>query len=168
MASGLLLACCTAPATAEDLHLLIEKDVWIPLLAASNAFDAERFLAVQSRDLVRVSTDSGEVYGLARYEREIRDGFQRARERGIVRRSEVRFLVRTASDGLAYETGYFRSQAKLSSGEVRTRLTRFEFVLRKEGGQWRILLDKDTADDGRITEAAFRAATPMKSAATAR
>jgi len=135
------------------------------ILAASDAFDAERFLAVQSKDLVRVAPDSKEVYGLARYQTEIREGFPRARSRGIVRKTELRFLERTASDDLAYETGYFRSRVTLASGEVRTRYARYEFVLRKEGEQWKILLDKDTAEGGRITEEAFRAAAPMRQAA---
>jgi hypothetical protein len=33
-------------------------------------------------------------------------------------------------------------------------------VLRKEGGKWKILVDKDTADEGKITEAMFRAVNP--------
>ena len=146
----------------DDTQLQIERDVWIPLFAASNAFDAEGFLALQSKDMVRVSVDSKEVYGLARYQTEIREGFERARARGLVRKSEMRFLERTTSDDLAYETGYFRSHATLPSGEELIRYSRFEFVLRKQGGKWRILLDKDTAEGGRITEEAFRAASPMR------
>lgn len=160
----LLLVSDVVRAADNDIQSQIEQDVWLPLLAASNAFDAEAFLAVQSRDMVRVAIDSREVYGLARYQSEIRAGFQRAKERGIVRTSEVRFLERHASDEWAYETGYFRSQVTLADGERRVRYSRFEFVLRKEGGKWRILVDKDTADEGRITAEDFQAAEPMKSA----
>lgn len=142
----------------------IEADVWIPFLAASDAFDADRFLAVQSRDLVRVSTDAKRVYGLARYETEIREGFRRARERGITRVSEVRFLDRVADGDLAYETGFFRSRVTLANGEVRVRYTRFEMVLRREAGTWKFLLDKDTSDGGSITEEAYQAAAPMNHA----
>lgn len=157
----LLLVTCVR-AGGDDAHLQIERDVWIPLFAASNAFDAEGFLAVQSKDLVRVSLDSKEVYGLSRYQREIREGFKRARERGVARKSEMRFLERAASEDLAYETGYFRSQVTLPDGQERVRYSRFEMVLRKEGGKWKILVDKDTADGGRITEEMFRSATPMR------
>ena len=160
----LLISSIVVPVAAQDIQSQIDRDVWIPLFNASNAFDADAFLAVQSRDMVRVSVDSKEVYGLARYQSEIRKGFKRAGDRGIVRKSEVRFLERTASDELAYETGYFRSQVTLVSGEQRVRYSRFEFVLRKEGGKWRILIDKDTADGGRITEEQFRAAAPMRQA----
>lgn len=151
-------------ADAEDIQLQIDRDVWIPLFTASNAFDAEAFLTLQSRDVVRVSVDSKDVSGLARYQSEIREGFKRAKERGIVRKSEVRFLERNASGELAYETGYFRSQVTLPSGEQQVRYSRFEFVLRKEGGKWRILIDKDTSDGGRITEEQFLAAASMRQA----
>jgi ketosteroid isomerase-like protein len=153
-----LLASAAAAQPAQEEQRQIENDVWIPLMRASVAFDAEGFLAVQSKDLVRVSVDAGEVYGLDRYQREIREGFPRARARGITRQNEVRFLQRVASDSLAWETGYFRSQVRMPDGEERVRYTRFEMVLRKEGGKWKILVDKDTSDQGKITEAMFEAA----------
>lgn len=164
MVSYVVLCSCVAAVTAaaQDAQLEIEKDVWIPFLAASSAFDADGFLAVQAKDLVRVSTDARQVYGLARYQTEIRDGFRRARERGVKRVSEVRFLDRIANGDLAYETGYFRSRVTLANGEVRIRYTRFEMVLRKEAGTWKLLLDKDTTEGGTITAEAYEAAAPMK------
>lgn len=160
----LLIAFLVAGVSAQDVALQIERDVWIPLLAASGSFDADAFLALQSRDLVRISVDSNEVYGLSRYQKEIRDGFPRAKARGITRKSEVRFLQRNHSDDLAHETGYFRSEVTMSNGDVRVRYSRVEFVLRKEIGKWRILVDKDTADGGKITAEQFSAAAPMRSA----
>ncbi|HEX6729436.1 MAG TPA: DUF4440 domain-containing protein [Pyrinomonadaceae bacterium] len=160
---GLLLIFCPVGTQAliQSEQQQIEKDIWIPFLTASNAFDANGFLAVQSDDFVRVAVDRKEVYGLARYRSEIREGFVRALGRGIKRRSEVRFLERNASDNLAYETGYFREQVTLPGGEVRTRYARFEFVLRKESGKWKILIDRDTASGATITEEVFRAARPL-------
>lgn len=161
----LFVAFLVAGVSAQDVALQIERDVWMPLLSASGSFDADAFLAIQSRDLVRVSVDSNEVYGLSRYQKEIREGFPRAKARGITRKSEVRFLQRNHSDDLAHETGYFRSQVTMPDGDVRVRYSRFEFVLRKEDGKWRILVDKDTADAGKITAEQFSAAAPMRSGA---
>jgi ketosteroid isomerase-like protein len=151
----------TTAAAGDPVQADIDRDVWLPFMAASDAFNAEGFLAVQSKDLVRVAVDQREVYGLDRYAGEIREGFKRARERGLNRTSEARFLSRAASETHAYETGYFKSQATLANGEMRTRYSRFEFVLRKENGAWRILIDKDTAEGGKITEQDFQAATPI-------
>ena len=160
-ALGLLLVLAASVGASDEVQRQIDRELWIPFLAASNAFDAGGFLAAQSKDMVRVSPDSGEVYGLARYQSEIREGFARARERGLVRRSEMRFLERTASDELAYETGYFRSEATLPTGEVRVRYTRFEMLLRKENGKWKILVDKDSARGDAIDEETFLSAAPM-------
>lgn len=167
----LLLACllgwCAAGSTAvagEDVARQIDREVWIPFMAAASAFDADGFLALQSKDLVRVSQDDNEVYGLDRYAREVREGFPRAKARGAKRTSEVRFLTRTHAGDLAYETGYFHSRATLANGEERRRYTRFEVVLRKEAGTWKILLDKDTQDGGAITEAMYLQAQPLSQA----
>lgn len=137
---------------SSEVARQIDAQVWTPMMAASNAFDADGFLGVLSPDLVRVAVDSNEVYGLGRYEREIRAGFARARERGIRRRSEVRFLSRAQSDDLARDAGIFRSEAIQADGEVRVRYTAFEVLLRREDGRWKILVDQDTARGGAITE----------------
>ena len=161
---ALLIALVAGHTAAQnDLQIEIERDVWNPLFKASNLFDAEGFLSVQSRDLVRISLDLKEIYGLDRYRREITVGFKRAKDRGIVRISEARFLDRNASGEHAYETGYFRSEVTMPNGEKRVRFSKFEFVLRKENGKWRILVDKDTADGGKITAEEFSSAAPMRS-----
>jgi ketosteroid isomerase-like protein len=155
---------CLGIATAQEYSAQreIDEHVWRPFMAASNSFDAEKFLAVQSKDMVRVAPDAKQVYGLERYAREIREGFERARGRkGLIRSSEMRFLSRSAAGDLAHETGYFRSRTVLPSGEVRTRYSKFEMILRKENGRWKILVDKDSAEGGTITEATFLAATPL-------
>jgi ketosteroid isomerase-like protein len=146
---------------SPDVEREINAQVWLPMLAASKSFDADGFLAVQSRDLVRVSVDTKEVYGLERYATEIRAGFRRAKERALKRTSEMRFLTRTHSGALAHETGIFKSEVVLASGERRTRYTRFEMILRKEAGRWKILVDKDTSQNGTITEEEYRAAAPL-------
>jgi len=149
-------------AAQDDVQRQIDNDVWIPLFAASDKFDADKFLSIYSKDLVRVSVDANQVYGMERFESEIRPGFKRARERGIRRKSEMRFLRRTATGNLAFETGYFRSEAVLANGELSVRYTLFEFILRKEGKHWKILVDKDSTEKGAITEKDFQVATPLK------
>ncbi len=151
----------SAQTTTSDVAREIDAQVWIPMLEASNRFDADAFLAIQSPDVVRVSVDTNEVYGLDRYRRELVDGFARARERGVKRRSEVRFLTRAHSGELARDTGIFRSEAVLASGEMRDRYTAFEMVLRKERGQWKILVDQDTARGGTITEQDYLKGMPL-------
>ena len=160
---------CLAVATAQKSDVGAERDidtqVWIPMLRGSNQFDADLFLGVLSADLVRVSVDRDEVYGMDRYSSEIRAGFARARERGLRRTTTVRFLTRTRTNTLARDTGIFRSEVTLPGGETRLTYTGFEMILRKENGRWKLLLDQDTSRGGSITEQDFLAGRPLSMAA---
>ena len=168
----LLLAAAHPFAVASDpapdeLRRQIDDDVWRPFLAASSSFDAEGFLAVQSPDLVRISEATGEIHGLDHYAASISQGFRRVRERGgVTRTTEARFLARSASANLAHEAGYFRSTT-VRDGQTRVAYTRFDFVLRRENGRWKILVDRDSphrlssGEAQPITEADFLAAQPL-------
>lgn len=155
----------SAKAQNANEQLQIERDVWIPFFAASNKFDAEGFLAICSEDLIRIGVDQKEVFGFERYANQIREGFKRAKERGVERNSEVRFTERNIIGDYAYESGYFKSNVQLGDGEKQVRYTRFEFVLRKENGKWKILVDRDTLSGEQITEAIYIKAAPMTSMA---
>jgi hypothetical protein len=143
----------------------IDTQVWSPMLRGSNQFDADLFLGVLSPDLVRVSIDRNEVYGIDRYTNEIRAGFMRARERGVRRSTTVRFLTRTQTNALARDTGIFRSEVTLPGGETRLTYTAFEMILRKENGVWKLLVDQDTSRGGSITERDFLAGRPLSAEA---
>lgn len=150
-----------AQTTSSNVAREIDAQVWIPMLEASDRFDADAFLGIPSPELVRVSVDTNEIYGLDRYRSELVPGFSRAREPGIKRRSEVRFLTRAHSGELARDTGIFRSEVVLASGEVRVQYTAFEMILRREHGRWKILVDQDTSRGGAITEQEFLKGTPL-------
>lgn len=153
----------SAQVAVSDVTREIDAQVWVPMLRASDQFDAEGFLAVQSAELIRVSVDRNEVYDLDRYAGEIRAGFARARERKLRRTSTLRFLTRTHSGGLARDTGIFRSEVVLASGETRVSYTAFEMILRKEDGRWKLLLDQDAGREGTITEQDYLKGTPLAS-----
>jgi hypothetical protein len=152
--------------SVKDVEAQINTQVWEPMLRASNQFDADGFLAVLSRDLVRVSTDRNLIYGFERYNKETREGFARARERGLRRTSTMRFTSRAHSQGLARETGVFRSEVVLGNGQTRVSFTAFEMILRQEAGLWKLLVDQDSWREGKITEAEYLAAKPMSGEAS--
>ena len=164
--SALLAVLTSMVVVAQDMRSQIETDVWQPLFRGSNTFDADLFLSAQSRNLVRVAVDQKVAYGVDRYAREIREGFKRAKERRIVRRSEARFTDRSVDGDYALESGYFRSEVVMPTGEKRIRYSRFEFVLRREAGKWKILVDRDTSAGPEITEEIYLRASPMSLAIT--
>jgi len=147
---------------AQDYQREINEQVWKPFLKASNEFDGEGFMAIQSKDLIRVGIDDKVIHGYSKYEEGILPGFKRLREEGkVVRTTEVRFIERITSADLSYETGYFKSVTRLSSGELRTRYTRFYFILRKESSVWKILVDSDARGTD-VTEEMFQSAQPLE------
>jgi hypothetical protein len=165
LCAGIGAVLCTAAASAAqttplDVAREIDAQVWIPMMTASNSFDAEGFLAVVSPDLVRVAEDRNEIYGLDRYRAEIVPGFARARERGVRRTSSVRFLGRSQAGDLARDHGIFRSEVVLAGGGTQVRFTAFDMILRREQGRWKILVDRDSARGGTLTEADYARGTP--------
>lgn len=163
-AIALILSCLSPLSLANPTHVedQINTQVWIPMLTASDQFDEDGFLAVLSPDLVRVSVDRNLVYGFERYAQETREGFARARERGLRRTSSMRFITRAHSPGLARETGVFRSEVIFGDGRKRVSFTAFEMILRHEEGRWKLLVDQDMWREGKITEAEYLAAQPMR------
>jgi hypothetical protein len=55
---------------------------------------------------------------------------------------ELRFIQRIASNDKAFEVGYYKTTStNKSTGEARTGHGKFHFVLRRENGTWKILVD---------------------------
>jgi ketosteroid isomerase-like protein len=156
-----LLLLFSLPIRAASIEQEIDAQLWRPFLRASAAFDDAAFLALHSSDFVRVSLDRKEIVGLEAYAGTVREGFARARARGLRRHAEMRFLSRTTSATLAHETGYFYGRALLPDGGTRETFTRFEAIVRKEPEGWRLLLDMDSSEGGAITRAMYeQAASP--------
>lgn len=147
----------------QDIEKEINEQVWKPFLKASTEFDGDGFMALQSKDLIRISLDRKDIHGYARYEEGIIPGFKRVKSEGKVRRTtEVRFIDRILSNDFAYETGYFKSRTTLANGQLRVSYTKFFFILRKENNAWRILVDSDTSEGGLITEEMFMEAKAIE------
>ena len=143
-----LIQCGWGLAYASD-QCSIDRDVWIPFLAASNAFDAEGFISMHAPDFEYVGSNREEVQQLDAYSAGIRSGFARAREKGILRDSEMRFVRRFSSGKMAFDSGYFRSRTTMPDGNVRERFTRFDVLLfLQSDGKWRIRLDQDALEPG--------------------
>jgi ketosteroid isomerase-like protein len=147
----------------QDIEKEINEQLWKPFLKASTEFDGDGFMALQSKDLIRISLDRKDIHGYAPYEEGIIPGFKRVKSEGKVSRTtEVRFTDRILSQDLAYETGYFKSRTTLADGRLRISYTKFFFILRKENNAWRILVDSDSNEGGSITEEMFLAAKPLE------
>jgi ketosteroid isomerase-like protein len=148
----------------------IDEQVWRPFTAAIHTHDVAAFMALHSADVVRVERNARHVMDFAEYRRQMETSW--ARFSGAAPKAEkfpfeLRFTERLCNGSLANEVGYYRFERTLPNGESRASYGRFQVVLRKEGGVWKILVDSDTHEGGVVTDEMFNAAQPVTSPARA-
>lgn len=151
----------TYGACAQDVQKEINEQVWKPFVQAFSQGDADGFLAVHSKDVIRSPRDSKKVFGWTAYLDQQRSSDQRAKDAGRSHSLELRFTERIAQDDRAVEVGVYKTTTIDKQGNARSFFGRFHVVLRKEGGAWKILVDTDSSEGGTIGEKEFLAAKAM-------
>lgn len=143
-----------------DLQKQINEQVWKPFIKAFNNNDNEGFKKVHSRDVIRIIRDDNRVMGYEEYFKPVADSIKEnwaTWKRNI----ELRFIQRIASDGKAFEAGYYKTAStNTSTGETRVSYGKFHVLLRTENGQWKILMDQDAKEDA--NEVKFQSARPIE------
>jgi ketosteroid isomerase-like protein len=143
----------------------IDLQVWKPFTQAIMSHDPEKFIALHSRDVVRVERNSKKIFGYDEYKKTM-EGWQQWKQKlqtsGTKYTFELRFTERIANADMAYEVGYFKNESVAPGGEKRIGYGKFHVVLRKEDGLWKILVDSDSNEGLSITEKMFLAATPLQ------
>ena len=144
----------------DSLQKQINAQVWKPFIKAFNNDDNEGFKMIHSTDLIRVIQDDNRVLGYAEYLQPVADSIK-AQWANWKRNIELRFTQRIASDGKAFETGYYKTTTRnIKTGETRRSYGKFHVLLRTENGTWKILIDQDAKEDA--DEKRFQLAEPME------
>jgi ketosteroid isomerase-like protein len=152
----------SASAFAQNAQNEINEQVWKPFIRAYDALDADAFLALHSKEVVRAPRDDGRVMAYDEYASVIASGDQNAKINKFKKKLELRFTERWVNQNLAYEVGVYKSQLIRPSGNVTVYHGRFQVVLRKENGTWKIVMDSDSSEGGTIGEKEFLSARPME------
>jgi ketosteroid isomerase-like protein len=159
MKLSLLFAILLVPALSSaqaDIQKAINDQVWKPFIQNFNSGNTEGFMAVHSKDLVRVPRDSKKLSDFAQYKKQLEYNGKSAK-----RTIELRFTERITGDNKASEVGIYKTTVTTPQGEIKTHYGKFLVILRKENGTWKILVDTDSSEGGTITEEAFLAAHPL-------
>lgn len=151
----LLVFVTFAEARSQDYQREIDDQVWKPFIKAFNDLDADRFLAVHSKDLVRSPRDSKKVLTWDEYLQQQHKGDDWSKANNATRTLELRFTERIASATQAIEVGIYKTTNTDNKGERRSFYGRFHVVLRKENGVWKILVDTDSSEGNTIGEKDF-------------
>lgn len=151
----LVSLCCFAQDHQKDIN----AQVWIPFIDSFNQRNNEGFMAVHSKDLIRVPRESKIVLNFDQYKKENADGNSRSQSKQTI---ELRFLERIANENQAFEVGIYKTTVADSNGKSREFYGKFHVVHRKENGIWKILVDSDSSEGGTIGEKNFLEAKPMQ------
>lgn len=150
---------------AQDHDRDIDEQVWKPFTKAIMTQDVEAFMALHSKDVIRVERNSKQIFGKETYQMNAADNWPKWKEslqkNNIQYAFELRFLERITNGDIAYQVGYFKNESMMPSGQKRVSYGKFHVVLKKEGGRWKILVDSDSDLNGTITEEMFLAASPL-------
>jgi ketosteroid isomerase-like protein len=158
----LVLELIAADSTAQATQLEINNQVWKPFIETYNNHDTQGFLAVHSKDVIRSPRDSKSVWNWNEYFQRIKQGDDEAKTTGTKRKLELRFTERIANNDLAVDVGIYKATSIESDGKSRAFYGRFHVALRKENGTWKILVDTDSSERGKVGEKDFISANAME------
>ena len=151
----LLIAVLTSCDTgAQDTKQEINDQVWSPFIQAYAALDANAFMDVHTKDVIRVVRDAGEIKVGQEYAKSMQESANRNQERGTRRSISFSFLERIHTNNYAFEVGYYKVESA-SGGQQYVSYGKFHVVLKKHRGQWKILVDSDSSLNNSITEEDF-------------
>lgn len=145
-----------------DIQKEINEQVWKPFIKTFNEYNAKGFLDLHSKDVVRSSRDSKEVLNWDQYFQQQDSGDKRSLANGSKRTLELRFLERIGDSEKAIDVGVYKTTSIRKDGTARSFYGKFIVVLRKENGMWKILVDTDSSEGGKITEKEFLEAVAME------
>ena len=153
-----LLAIGNSMAQAPNYQKEINEQVWLPFIESYGSNNSEAFMALHSKDLVRVTVDNKVIQLFDSYKYSTERGNSNRKNLNIKPSIEFRFVQRIANDQAAYEVGYYKVTSNEPTG-VSYFYGKFTVVLRKESGKWKITLDSDSSEG--ITESVFNSGQKM-------
>ena len=156
----LVCSCFLSFSQTDSLQKQINDQVWKPFIQTFNNDDNQGFRKVHSPELIRVMSDDNQVLDYEDYLRPVDDSVK-AQWGKWSHHIELRFLQRIASNGKAFETGYYKTTTiNADTKEKRVSYGKFHVLLRKENGEWKILMDQDAKEDADETK--FQQAKPIE------
>lgn len=156
----LLLGVTNSFSQSDSLQKQINEQVWKPFITSFNNLDADGFMAVHSKEMIRVVQDNNQIYGFDQYYRNNKQGDERTKARNRKRTLELRFIQRIAGNDKALEIGYFKVTTLEPEGKTQSFYGKFHVLLRKENNTWKIIMDADASE--KTDEAIFQSGKELE------
>ncbi|MFY0593828.1 nuclear transport factor 2 family protein [Roseivirga sp.] len=132
----------------------INKDVWYNFMQAYQDLDASLFNQIHTDDVVRVLADQKELLNGQEYKDKNLDNFNRWNSQRLKQRIDFSFYDRIQKGNTAYETGIYKI-TRYQGGKSKSFYGKFNVMLKKVAGIWKISMDRDTSENNTIDETDF-------------
>lgn len=139
----------------------INKDVWFNFMQAYQDLDASLFNQIHTNDVLRIPVDGNMMMIGQEYKDRNLENFNRWNLNKIKQKIEFSFYSRIQKGSWAHETGIYKLTRYTSSG-AESYYGKFNVVLKKEKGFWKIHIDSDTNEGGTINEEDFQKGDILK------
>ena len=160
--SCLLILLTSSYAQDDAVQKAINEDVWKPFMESYAALDTDAFMAVHTDDVIRISRDGKNIRQGAEYAESMKKNNDRSKKGNSKRTISFSFLERFATGDLAFEVGYYKVGILQEGEPTRYFYGKFQVVLKKVEGKWKLFVDSDTSNKGKLTEEDFLKGNPME------
>ncbi len=130
------------------------NEIWNKFCNAFDSLDYQLMAEIHSQNLIRIPNGKLLVdYDsyINQYERD----FEKAKKEKSTRTISLRFNDRLNNDSVASEMGVYKLVINKNQPKEKTYYGKFHVLLIKEKGSWRILMDYDSNEGGKIGEEDF-------------
>lgn len=118
-------------------------------------------MALYTADVIRIPLDQDKIFSFTEYKKEINRENQFNKNYNIKLRLEIHFTERIHTATTAYESGIYKIHMIENTGKEATIYSKFQVIMKKINGQWKITTDIDSAEGSKLTEKDFMAAKAM-------
>ncbi len=146
----------------EAILKAIDRDVWYPFMESYAAQDAYAFMAIHTEDVIRISRDGKRIQVGEEYAESMQRNTKNNKEKQRQRTIEFSFLERIAREDIAFEVGYYKVISHEPGKKPKTYIGKFQVILKKTDGKWKIFVDSDTSNKDSFTEADFQTGDILK------
>jgi len=158
---GFACLLCLSATAQSDQKAEINKQVWENFIQAYNTFNTDKFMSLYTSDVIRVPLDQDKIFSFGEYKRNINRENQFNKNYNIKLDLQIRFIERIHTATTAYESGIYKIHVIENTGKEAMIYSKFQVIMKKINGQWKIATDIDSAEGSKLTEKDFMEANAM-------
>ncbi len=128
----------------------INNDVWSKFYLAFDSLDFNLMAEIHSKKLIRIPANQKKIIDYEAYIGNYKKRFRANKEKNVTLNISLRFFERITSELNASERGIYRLIVSKGSDEEKIYYGEFHVLHIKEKGIWKILMDYDSNESGKI------------------